>query len=94
MIGDGITDLQAADGGADLFIGYGGVAVRPQVVQGAAWFVRDYSQLSSRLKRPQVAFVGSGTDPDSVIAQGGVGGECLDCARGQMSYNAAGSLQL
>jgi soluble P-type ATPase len=35
MIGDGITDLEAVQetGAADLFIGYGGVAVRPAAVQ-------------------------------------------------------------
>ena len=38
FVGDGATDLETV-GTADLFVGYGGVAVRPKVQQGAdAWF--------------------------------------------------------
>lgn len=39
MVGDGITDLEAVEetGGADLFVGFGGVARRPAVEAGADW---------------------------------------------------------
>lgn len=63
MIGDGITDLeavQAVQGGADLFIGFGGVVKRDAVMRGADWFVDDFNILKSSLKRYTVAMVGSG----------------------------------
>jgi glycerol-3-phosphate dehydrogenase (NAD+) len=62
MIGDGITDVEAvqATGGADLFIGFGGVVRRPAVVEKAEWFVDDFSILKEALKRYSVAMVGSG----------------------------------
>lgn len=62
MIGDGITDLEAVQvtGGADLFIGYGGIVERPAVEAAADWFVTDYSDLEAALKRYQVAMIGSG----------------------------------
>jgi glycerol-3-phosphate dehydrogenase (NAD+) len=62
MIGDGITDLEAvqASGGADLFIGFGGVVRRPAVVEKAEWFVDDFATLKDALKRYSVAMVGSG----------------------------------
>jgi glycerol-3-phosphate dehydrogenase (NAD+) len=49
MIGDGITDLEAVQvsGGADLFIGFGGVETRPKVQAEADWFVTDYSDLEA-----------------------------------------------
>lgn len=39
MVGDGITDLEAVSisGGADIFIGYGGVVVREAVAQGVSF---------------------------------------------------------
>lgn len=49
MIGDGATDMEARDvpGGADVFIGFGGIAVREKVKNGADWFVTDFSDLAS-----------------------------------------------
>jgi hypothetical protein len=38
-------------GGADLFIGYGGVVERPAVAAGADWYVYNYSVLLQNLKR-------------------------------------------
>jgi glycerol-3-phosphate dehydrogenase (NAD+) len=62
MVGDGITDLEAVQesGGADLFIGYGGVVQRPPVAAGADWFVLSHDQLIAALRRYRVAMVGSG----------------------------------
>lgn len=59
---DGITDLEAVQstGGADLFIGYGGVVVRPAVEAGADWFVHSHQELLAALQRFRVAMVGSG----------------------------------
>ena len=51
MIGDGATDLEArAPGGADAFIGYGGVARRPVVEKGADWFVTSFAPLIDALR--------------------------------------------
>ena len=52
MIGDGATDMEARDipGGADAFIGFGGVAVRDAVKQGADWFVTDFQELRDALE--------------------------------------------
>ncbi|GFR51762.1 hypothetical protein Agub_g14217 [Astrephomene gubernaculifera] len=62
MIGDGITDLEAVQstGGADLFIGYGGVVERPAVAAEAEWYVYDYRTLVDALARYKVAMIGSG----------------------------------
>jgi len=62
MIGDGITDVQAVEqsGGADLFIGFGGVVYRPAIAEKAEWFVDDFATLKDALKRYSVAMVGSG----------------------------------
>eukprot|EP00882_Tetradesmus_deserticola_P031018 GHRQ01035054.1.p1 GENE.GHRQ01035054.1~~GHRQ01035054.1.p1 ORF type:complete len:466 (+),score=230.35 GHRQ01035054.1:636-2033(+) len=62
MVGDGITDLEAVQvtGGADLFIGFGGVVQRPPVAAAAEWYVYKYSQLVEALKRYTVAMIGSG----------------------------------
>lgn len=38
-------------GGADLFIGFGGVVERPPVAAEADWYVYKYSQLIEELKR-------------------------------------------
>jgi hypothetical protein len=58
----GAADLEAVQisGGADAFIGYGGVVCREAVRAGADWFVRDFSELSAQLKQHSVAFIGSG----------------------------------
>ena len=51
MVGDGVTDLEAVqeEGGADLFVGYGGVVVRDVIKQNADWFVMDYDELTKAL---------------------------------------------
>ncbi|KAG6551880.1 hypothetical protein Mapa_006495 [Marchantia paleacea] len=50
MIGDGATDLEARrPGGADMFICYGGVAVRPNVVEGSDVFVTTFTDLINTL---------------------------------------------
>jgi glycerol-3-phosphate dehydrogenase (NAD+) len=56
MIGDGITDLEAVQvsGGADLFVGFGGVVERPAVAAGADWYIHSYDQLVNALKRYKV----------------------------------------
>ena len=51
MIGDGATDLEARmPGGADLFVGYGGVAKRAVVMEGADWFVTSFTPLIEALR--------------------------------------------
>ena len=47
MVGDGATDMEARDipGGADAFIGFGGVAVREKVKAGADWFVTSFEEM-------------------------------------------------
>lgn len=62
MVGDGITDLEAVQvtGGADLFIGFGGVVERSTVASEADWYVYDYDTLIAYMRRYQVAMVGSG----------------------------------
>lgn len=47
-------------GGADLFIGFGGVVRRPAVVEAARWFVSSFSTLQRSLATRKVAMVGSG----------------------------------
>lgn len=48
MVGDGATDLQARPP-ADLFLGYGGIAVREAVKRGADWFFTDFAELKQLL---------------------------------------------
>ncbi|KAI3425907.1 hypothetical protein D9Q98_007879 [Chlorella vulgaris] len=62
MVGDGITDLEAVQqtGGADMFVGFGGVVAREVVMQAADWFVTDFQVLSEALPRHRVAMIGSG----------------------------------
>ncbi|KXZ53840.1 hypothetical protein GPECTOR_6g758 [Gonium pectorale] len=69
MIGDGITDLEAVQttGGADLFIGYGGVVERPAVAAEAEWYVYDYKALVDSLARYRVAMIGSGAWACAVV---------------------------
>jgi len=52
MVGDGATDMEARDipGGADAFIGFGGIAVREKVQKGADWFVTDFDDCIAELK--------------------------------------------
>jgi len=49
MIGDGATDMEARPP-ADAFIGFGGIAVREVVKEGADWFVTDMDDLIQPLK--------------------------------------------
>lgn len=49
MVGDGATDLEARPP-ADLFIGFGGVAVREVVKQNADWFVTDLEAITEALE--------------------------------------------
>ncbi|GAB5369654.1 hypothetical protein AAMO2058_001423700 [Amorphochlora amoebiformis] len=49
MIGDGATDMEARPP-ADAFIGYGGIAVRAAVKEGADWFVTDFNDLINVVK--------------------------------------------
>ena len=62
MVGDGITDAEAASvpGGADLFVGFGGIVRRPAVAAAAPWFVSSFSTLQRALATRKVAMVGSG----------------------------------
>eukprot|EP00977_Amphora_coffeiformis_P007235 scaffold1569_cov171-Amphora_coffeaeformis.AAC.21 len=69
MVGDGITDLEAVQetGGADLFVGYGGIVERAAVKDGTDWFVYDYQDLINALPRLKVAVVGSGAFASAVM---------------------------
>ena len=50
MVGDGATDLESrAPGGADVFVGYGGVQQREAVIEGADWFVTDFNDVIAAL---------------------------------------------
>lgn len=51
MVGDGATDMEARDveGGADAFIGFGGIQVREKVKAGADWFVMDFDEMRAVL---------------------------------------------
>jgi len=49
MVGDGVTDMQARPPAA-AFIGYGGVAEREAVMEGADWFVRDFADLITAVR--------------------------------------------
>lgn len=53
MVGDGATDMEARDipGGADAFIGFGGIAVRDKVKAGADWFVTDFQDVINVLNK-------------------------------------------
>jgi phosphoserine phosphatase len=51
MVGDGATDMEArCEGGADLFIGYGGVTVREAVRKGADWYIMSWEPLLTLLE--------------------------------------------
>ncbi|XP_078447277.1 3-phosphoserine phosphatase [Wolffia australiana] len=51
MVGDGATDLEARKpGGADLFICYGGIQLRPSVAAAADWLVLDFNELCAGLE--------------------------------------------
>jgi len=52
MVGDGATDMEAREleGGADAFIGFGGVQVREKVLAGADWFIYDFEEMLAAMK--------------------------------------------
>mgnify|MGYP002051047281 CR=1 FL=1 len=52
MVGDGGTDLEAKPS-ADAFIGFGGVAERGAVRDGADWFVRNFADVLARARPPE-----------------------------------------
>lgn len=52
VVGDGATDLEARPP-ADLFVGYGGVCVRPSVEAGADLFVRSFAELLALTERAE-----------------------------------------
>ena len=62
-VGDGKTDLEAVQetGGADLFVGYGGVVERKVVKEEADWWITDHNTLIDALPRVKVAIIGSGS---------------------------------
>ena len=51
MIGDGATDMEATqvDGGADAFVGFGGIQEREKVRAGADWYVYDFEDMMAAL---------------------------------------------
>ena len=50
MVGDGATDLEARQpGGADIFVGYGGIVRREAVLEQADWAVSDFDELTRAL---------------------------------------------
>ena len=50
MVGDGATDLEARQpGGADVFVGYGGVVQRPAVAAAADWYIISIQELMDAL---------------------------------------------
>lgn len=51
MVGDGATDMEARQpGGADIFVGYGGVVVRKNIAEAADWYVYDIARLTAALQ--------------------------------------------
>lgn len=48
MIGDGISDMETKPD-VDVFIGYGGVVVRPKVKEGCDYWITDMNELSNLL---------------------------------------------
>lgn len=50
MVGDGATDLEARQpGGAEIFIGYGGMVERPSIAGKADWYIYDIGELITAL---------------------------------------------
>ncbi|QDZ23796.1 phosphoserine phosphatase [Chloropicon primus] len=51
MVGDGATDLEARQpGGADIFVGFGGIVKREAVLDQADWAVCDFEELTRALE--------------------------------------------
>ena len=69
-MGDGITDLEAVQitRGADVFVGFGGVARRQAVMAGADWFVDSFDTLRAALQHYRVAMIGSGGQAGAGLA--------------------------
>lgn len=69
MVGDGLSDMQAVEttGGADLFIGYGGVVRQEEVEKKCDWYVTDFDVLNKALPRLKIAMVGSGAFASAVM---------------------------
>ncbi|PSC77028.1 phosphoserine chloroplastic [Micractinium conductrix] len=56
MVGDGITDFEArAEGGADAFIGYGGVVYRENVAKLSDWYVFSIADITAALQQATTA---------------------------------------
>ncbi|KAJ9532761.1 hypothetical protein QJQ45_010885 [Haematococcus lacustris] len=52
MVGDGATDLEARlEGAASLFIGYGGVVMRPNIAAKADWYITSIQQFIDALEQ-------------------------------------------
>jgi len=52
MVGDGATDAEARQpGGADIFIGYGGVVFRQGVAEKADWYIMDIDEIRQALEK-------------------------------------------
>jgi len=52
MVGDGATDAEARQpGGAELFVGYGGVVFRQAVAERADWYVMDIAEITRALAK-------------------------------------------
>ena len=52
MMGDGATDLEARQpGGAQIFLGYGGIAFREPVAAQADWYLYSFDPLLEALER-------------------------------------------
>lgn len=50
MVGDGATDLEARqEGGAEIFVGYGGVVMRANIAAQADWYVYQIQPLIDAL---------------------------------------------
>ena len=54
MVGDGATDMQAVPP-AKAFIGYGGIAERAAVRDGACWFTKSFDEMTAIVKKFKLA---------------------------------------
>ncbi|KAG2490530.1 hypothetical protein HYH03_010926 [Edaphochlamys debaryana] len=62
FVGNSLSDMRAveAPGGADVFIGFGGVEHREEVALATEWYVDGFRPLARGLARYKVAMIGSG----------------------------------
>lgn len=58
MVGDGATDLEARPP-ADVFVGFGGIAQRPEVMANADLWVTDFSDVQAILDEAEAAKAGA-----------------------------------